>query len=96
MNNESIVPRVQSTIARIKAMDPGMYLTYSFPDMPDGVFFMYQKDLMPLAERYEAYEKALLKIHSLDHLGRINALTTEVLGDVLSNDKDDIDVEEFD
>ncbi len=87
MNNKSIVPRVQSTIVRIKAMNPGMYLTYSFPDMPDGIFFMNQNDLMLLAKRYEAYEKALLKIYSLEDLDRINAVTTEVLGDVLSTDE---------
>lgn len=92
------VAKVQQTIARIKAIEPGMYLTYTFPDMPDGIFFIYQGDLLPLAERYEAYEAALLEIHALDNCNHIRTTAAEVLGEVLNSHEEpgDINVEEFD
>jgi len=93
-----IVTRIQQTIARIKAMEPEMYLTYTFPDMPDGVFFMNQRDLLPLAERYEAYEAALLQVHSLDNCNHIKTTAAAVLGEVLNSNEEpeDEDIEEFD
>jgi hypothetical protein len=96
MSDKVIVRGIQQTIARIKAMEPGMYLTYTFPDMPDGIFFMHRRDLMPLAERYEAYEKALLEIHAIDECERIKAVATEVLGEVLCDDAEQLGVEEYD
>jgi hypothetical protein len=96
MSDKPIVTGIQQTIARIKAMEPGMYLTYTFPDMPDGLFFMHQRDLMPLAERYEAYEKALLEIHALDECEGAKAVASEVLGGVLCDDAEGVDIEEYD
>lgn len=96
MSDKVIVIRIQQTIARIKAMEPGMYLTYTFPDMPDGIFFMHQRDLMPLAERYEAYEKALLEIHAIDECEGARAVAAEVLGEVLWDDAEQVDPEEYD
>lgn len=96
MTNKLIMTGIQQTIARIKAMEPGMYLTYTFPDMPDGIFFMHQRDLMPLAERYESYEKALLEIHALDECEGARAVAAEVLGEVLCDDAEQVDPEEYD
>ena len=96
MSDKVIVRGIQQTIARIKAMEPGMYLTYTFPDMPDGIFFMHRRDLMPLAERYEAYEKALLEIHAIDECEGAKAVAAEVLGEVLCDDAEQVDVEEYD
>lgn len=96
MSDKVTVTGIQQTIARIKAMEPEMYLTYTFPDMPDGIFFMHQRDLMPLAERYEAYEKALLEIHALDECEGAKAVAVEVLGEVLCDDAEQVDIEEYD
>lgn len=96
MTDKVTVIGIQQTIARIKAMEPGMYLTYTFPDMPDGIFFMHQRDLMPLAERYEAYEKALLEIHALDECEGARAVAAEVLGEVLRSDEEEVDIDEYD
>lgn len=96
MSDKVIVRGIQQTIARIKAMEPGMYLTYTFPDMPDGIFFMHQRDLMPLAERYESYEKALVEIHALDKCEGARAVAAEVLGEVLCDDAEQVDPEEYD
>lgn len=96
MSDKVIVIGIQQTIARIKAMELGMYLTYTFPDMPDGIFFMHQRDLMPLAERYEAYEKALLEIHAIDECEGARAVAAEVLGEVLCDDAEQVDPEEYD
>ena len=95
MSDKVTVTGIQQTIARIKAMEPEMYLTYTFPDMPDGIFFMHQRDLMPLAERYEAYEKALLEIHALDECEGPKAVASEALGEVLCDDAKQVDVEEY-
>lgn len=96
MSDKVTVTGIQQTIARIKAMEPEMYLTYTFPDMPDGIFFMHQRDLMPLAERYEAYEKALLEIHALDECEGAKTVAVEVLGEVLCDDAEQVDIEEYD
>lgn len=97
--SKRIVAEIQQTIARIKAMEAGMYLTYTFADMPDGVFFMYQKDLLQLAERYEAYEAALLAIYSADNHDHIKTTAAAVLDEALNReepDNEDIeDIEEF-
>lgn len=96
MSDKVTVTGIQQTIARIKAMEPGVYLTYTFPDMPDGIFFMHQRDLISLAERYESYEKALLEIHALDECEGVKTVAAEVLGEVLCDDAEKADIDEYD
>lgn len=81
---------LQTTIGQIKAMEAGMYLTYTFPDMPDGLFFLHQRDLVGLIERYERYEKALLEILTLDECQvSCRALVTKALGEVLCDETEE-------